>query len=582
MTDEEPSPRARKPGGSNHGRNPNAAGGPMKKRAPGSKSPPRPKKPPSKKGPQGTVRARSPTRPPSNHGSNHGRAPNPKGRGAGRGGGAPIPKGSGRTAPIPKGSGRAPAPIAKGSNRGRGGGAGRKEQAPLATASSRSRSNSVEEDLEEHSDNDEFDEDGLHSGVPPVSSSHSAIRGKSNHSTGSKPPTSIRDRARGATIRNNSNGMRSDHSRGTRSNHSGGGGGTNNDGAIIPYEESEGFESFHGDGGVDQDYEGAIVPVDENNQYTNEGYDDGYDKNKLRPPPKIKLAKEDSERGEFPHDKWWQSCLRHFRILSPHPQEDEVKKQVRYLIWTTLTLDVLVAIVSIATFGDGITNCCGTAVMAAGIPGIDWDRFMQVVTWIYLIGIFLEIHPVVREGPIPWNLLNPAFGFLISFAVFVDDSKGEAISIWIMELGSVILELVTFRKLKQLHNRKAQRLDDLEEEIANEKYSHGYRKTAFLRERRETRLVVSESEKKLRYHFVGAAVNAGLVSLTLLLIIFVARGGGLCLVGGAGGGLDIFNPDQKTRCNKCEDVNGFADECKICSFPGTENEEPDQCYFPYF
>ncbi|CAJ1950221.1 unnamed protein product [Cylindrotheca closterium] len=552
-------------GGSNHsnGRRPNGAA-PKKKRTPAGKSPQRPPGK-GKKGPQGALRGKSPTRPPGAAG----KAAIPKGSGRG----APIPKGSGR--PIPKGSGRG-APIAKGSNRG-----GRtREEAP---PSSKSRTSSDDElSSDESSSSDEFDEEGL----PPSSvASPSTSRGRSDHSRGGGNNSNrsnisgatIRDRARGATIRNNP-AFRSEHSRGARSNHS-----SDEGGAIIPYEESDAFESFHGDI-PDQDYagdayNGALVPMEQNN---GEYYDDGYNRDKLRPPPKIKLAKEDSERGEFPNDKWYHKCLRHFRILSPHPQEDEVKKKLRYVIWTTLILDVLVAIVSIATFGDGVTSCCGTAVMAAGIPGVNWDLFMQVVTWIYLIGIFLEIHPVVREGPIPWNLLNPSFGFLISFAVFVDDSKGEAITIWIMEMASVILELVTFRMLKHLHNRKVQRLEELESDIANEKYSHGYRKTAFLRERRETRLVVSDSEKKLRYHFIGAAVNAALVSITLLLIIFVARGGGLCLVGGAGGGLDIFNSDQKSRCNKCGDVNDFSDRCIICNFEGTENVEPDQCYFPYF
>merc|ERR1712232_1067783 len=110
----------------------------------------------------------------------------------------------------------------------------------------------------------------------------------------------------------------------------------------------------------------------------------------------------------------------------------------------------------------------------------------------------------------------------------------------------------------------------------------GYRKTAFLRERRETRLVVSESEKKLRYHFVGATISGVLVTITLLLIIFVARGGGMCLVGGEGNGagLDIFNPDQRSRCTQCGVENDWTSKCITCKNAGTQFEEPDQCYFP--
>lgn len=533
---------------------------PQKKRAPASKSPNRAAtRPPHLHGggggaqPQAAAKKTSPTRPPS---ASNVRKPAPRAQSPKR-----PPAGgtnSGRTAPIPKGSNRPPPPRSSDGN---------------------------DDSSEEAPEEDKFDHDGLNKQTRNARS-----RPASNHSRGGngQAKSSIRDRLRTVSGSFRGKNSKSDHSRGTTHSKASSTGGSshhsnkNKDGGpIVPYDDGDGYDSFHNDDpndyGDENNQQLAIVPAEDAD------YGADFEENKLRPPPKVKLAREDSDLGEFPDDKWWQKCLRHFRILSPHPQEDELKKQIRYLIWCTLILDVLVAIVSIATFGDGVTSCCGTAVMAAGIA-IDWDTFMKVVTWIYLVGIFLEIHPVVREGPIPWNLLNPAFGFLISFAVFVDDSKAEAISIWIMEFASVILELITFRKLKQIHQRKIKRLEELEEDIANEKYSHGYRKTAFLRERRETRLIVSESEKKLRYHFVGSTVAAALVSITLLLIIFVARGGGLCLVGGTGpgSGLDIFNPDQKSRCTLCGDENGWTDRCIKCKNPGTEYEEPDQCYFPYF
>jgi hypothetical protein len=340
-----------------------------------------------------------------------------------------------------------------------------------------------------------------------------------------------------------------------------------NQGELVPYYPGDdasvgSFDSFH-----DGDGDGELI------EYRGEGEDEGkddYDAGKLRPPPSMKLKKEDPERGEFPHDKWWQKCLRHFRILSPHPHEEKLKREVRLLIWATLLLDALVAIVSIATFGGTVTECCGRAVMAS-IPGVDWNLFMNVISYIYLIGIFLEIHPTVREGPIPWNLLNPVFGFLIGFAVFVDDSPGEAIIIWIMELGSVILEIVTYRKLRILHQQKRQSLEKLDDETVAEK-GRGYKKTVLLRERREARLVVAASRKKLHYHFVGSTVNSVFVVVTLIMIIFVARGGGLCLVGGEG--LDIFNGDQRARCWMCTG----EDKCENC----TDSNEIDQCYYPYF
>eukprot|EP00980_Cylindrotheca_fusiformis_P021425 scaffold8288_cov129-Cylindrotheca_fusiformis.AAC.3 len=333
-------------------------------------------------------------------------------------------------------------------------------------------------------------------------------------------------------------------------------------GALVPYypENEEGSEasgeSFH-EGGELIEYQGEEVVE----------YD--YDAGKLRPPPKMKLQREDSELGEFPDDAWWQKCLRHFRILPPHPQEEKIKKELRILIWSTLILDALVGVVSIATFGS-VTECCGLAVMAS-IPGIDWNLFMNVISYLYLIGIFVEIHPVVREGPIPWNLINPVFGFMIGFAVFVDDSKAEAICIWIMEMGSVVMEVLTYRRLRVIHHRKLERLEKLQEEIPGEK-GRGYKKTVLLRERRETRLIVASSQKKLQYHFVGVAVNGVLVVVSLLMIIFVARGGGLCMV--KGDGLDIFAPDQRARCFKCPGDG----RCEVC----TESGGIDQCYYPYF
>jgi hypothetical protein len=301
------------------------------------------------------------------------------------------------------------------------------------------------------------------------------------------------------------------------------------------------------------------------------------------PPPTLATS-ERAGAVKFPNDTWWQKCLRHFRILPPVPNEGRTQRRVRFLIWSTLILDFLVAIVSIATFGGSITTCCKQATMAS-IPGIDWNLLMNVISYIYLVGIFLEIHPVVREGPIPWNLLNPIFGSTLSFAVFVDDSKAEAIALWIMELGSVILEILTYLKLKKLYKREERRIDKLSATIKSEcrknpdvKKSGGdFRKNALLRDRRNLRIEHSNSTKKLQYHFVGVTVNFTLLCLTLLLMIMVARGGGMCLVGGEG--LDLFSPDQRARCSLCaEGSNGWKDKCAICM----DNGDPNQCFYPYF
>jgi hypothetical protein len=299
------------------------------------------------------------------------------------------------------------------------------------------------------------------------------------------------------------------------------------------------------------------------------------------PPPTMAT----SERGadKFPNDTGWQKCLRYLRILPPVPNEGRTQRRMRYLIWSTLILDFLVAIVSIATFGGTVTMCCNQATMAS-IPGIDWNLFFNVISYIYLAGILMEIHPVVREGPIPWNLLNPIFGSTLGFAVFVDDSKAEAIIIWMMELGTVILECLTYLKLKKLYKREERRIHKLSATIKSERRKNKdgkrpgeFRKNAFLRERRNLRIEYSKSTKKLQIHFAGVMINIALICLTLLLMILVARGGGMCLVGGEG--LDLFSPDQRDRCSLCAiESNGWQDPCVKCK----DNGEPDQCFYPYF
>ena len=171
--------------------------------------------------------------------------------------------------------------------------------------------------------------------------------------------------------------------------------------------------------------------------------------------------------------------------------------------------------------------------------------------------------------------MNPIFGSCLSFAVFVDDSKAEAISIWILELGSVILEFLTYINLRKLYAREERRLEKLTSSISSYKrdvrerdselqemsVKDEYRKNYYLRERRNLRVEHSASQRKLRYHFIGVCVNFTLLGLTLLLIILVARGGGMCKVGGEG--LDLFNTDQKGRCNMCiEQLKG--EKCELC------------------
>jgi hypothetical protein len=129
-----------------------------------------------------------------------------------------------------------------------------------------------------------------------------------------------------------------------------------------------------------------------------------------------KIENSDNELCGFEDDSNFLKCLRHLRILPPSPDEHPIRKKIRVLIWWTLFVDFIVALVSVLSYGEA-TTCCGEAVFS--LPGMDLNKVMKILSYIYMIGIIVEIYPVVREGAIPWNLINPVFGFAISFVVFV-------------------------------------------------------------------------------------------------------------------------------------------------------------------
>ena len=419
-----------------------------------------------------------------------------------------------------------------------------------------------------------------------VNSTHSATRNKQQNKRARPPirynPNSSHSTSKDSSSRHSSNGS-------TR-----GGEGERQNRPIAVVEEDEEYDdvaSFISDLDHDQSLRNTTRSV---NIYDEASEMDTTQNTKTSmPPPSIHDSVH--TRYHFPEDKWWQICLRYLRILPPVKQEGSTRRKVRISIWATLTLDFCVAIVSILTYGGEVTMCCGTPTMTS-IPGIDFNLLMNIIAYIYLVGIILEIVPVVREGPIPWNLLNPIFGSALSFAVFVDDSKAEAISIWVLELGTVILEFYTYIKLRKLHRRAETRLERLSQNIESYELSErdpekprlsaqdSYRNNYNLRERRTLRIEHAASEMTLRYHFIGVTVNFTLVGLTLLLIILVARGGGMCKVGGVG--LDLFNTDQKGRCGECISQFGAKERCQLCNDPpeGMEPSEDNiiQCYYPYF
>jgi hypothetical protein len=103
-----------------------------------------------------------------------------------------------------------------------------------------------------------------------------------------------------------------------------------------------------------------------------------------------------------------------------------------------------------------------------------------------------------------------------------------------------------------------------------------------LGERREMRLlrerrVLREKEKtdalELRTHLIGTLYNITLIIITLILIIAIARTGGLCVYDNR---VKIFSNDQLQNCNRCV---GATDTCQQCNVDGTGS---DQCYYPYY
>ena len=352
----------------------------------------------------------------------------------------------------------------------------------------------------------------------------------------------------------------------------------------------------------------------------------------LSPPPGI-LAKGSShsndgsathflghQTSEFKDDNPLQKFLRWIRILPPTRNEPKTHKIIRILIWTTLFLDIIVAIVSITTF-DKVTECCGEPIFSV-VSTIDWTKAIQIVTYIYIIGIVCEIIPVVRER-FPWNLLNPAFGLIISFSVFFDDSRLEAVCMWAFEATAVILEFVIYILKRRLYRESLEHLAQLDKElkpyIKEDKlrqkkeqetskqikelglsmhnsmhhnstcsfddfmYSEREEGTTpvnskknrkeftLLRKRRQLRQETSDERVKLRYHLFGCVFNLVLVAVALMCIILIARSGGLCIKD-----LETPNIFLKDQLEKCDACKGSTGVCEICT------AETTQCYYPYF
>jgi hypothetical protein len=306
-----------------------------------------------------------------------------------------------------------------------------------------------------------------------------------------------------------------------------------------------------------------------------------------------------SDEPPFVDDPAWKKPLRFLRLLPPSPKERPINRRIRILIWTSLVLDCICAFVAIATFTQ-VTTCCGKPIWSLG-GNVDWSTAMTVISYIYVVGIFLEVIPVVRESGIPWNIMNPLFGFLLTFAVFFDNSQAEAISMWIFETVAVICDFLVYKAKRQKRMDKEILLDSINEKLepffASNRKGNGttrtvamdisfhetaindmedetvadHREIKLLRDRRHLRHSLAEDQKYLSYHLLGVVFNTGVIIITLIISVTIASTGGMCVYDN-----NTPNPFSQNQLGLCSACHGVDGTCEICRSDGTS-----QCYYPY-
>ena len=94
----------------------------------------------------------------------------------------------------------------------------------------------------------------------------------------------------------------------------------------------------------------------------------------------------------------------------------------------------------------------------------NWDKTILIVTCVYILLIFLEVVPVMRDA-FPFNLLNPFIGFVITFAVFFSDSITESAIMWSVEMLAVVCEVINYRLRVQRFAKRKARLKNTKQEI---------------------------------------------------------------------------------------------------------------------
>lgn len=175
------------------------------------------------------------------------------------------------------------------------------------------------------------------------------------------------------------------------------------------------------------------------------------------------------EREEgFEDDSWWKASLRYLRLLPPHKEETSMKKKIRIFTWTAMLLDFVAAMVAVVQY-DGSTECCGEPIFDI-LLDINWDVLFRVVTLMYLLLIFAEIIPVIKQG-IPFNIVNPTVGFIITFGMFFDDSVMEAVVMWVIEAMAIFFEFLVYRVNARIYFETCFKLKQVDEDLEKLKKS---------------------------------------------------------------------------------------------------------------
>ena len=287
---------------------------------------------------------------------------------------------------------------------------------------------------------------------------------------------------------------------------------------------------------------------------------------------------DDSEEENVIPDPWYIALGRGLLLLEKKGEETTpIKRWLRFLTWLTFICDATAALVALVQFsGDSVAQCCGRDILNMGGINVNWAVIMRYATIFYLILILLEVYPVLRRG-FPFNIVNPIIGFCITFALFFDDDYVEALIMWCIETCAVLSEFAVYRvKIRQVNMRAAEiktlmpkttkKKESFEDEDEYLKDLHKARRRYYVL-KQEQRM----DQRLLQYLHVAVYMNIVMSSLVLMLILVIARNGGLCIVN-----FDYPNPfagDQIGRCDLC--TLGSEVACQVCT------AEESQCYFPY-